>query len=547
MIAVTLDHVNFTYSGRPLLSDLSWRIHNDRTVGLIGINGCGKSTLLKLILGEYKQDAGIIVIAKGARLGYLAQEPPHIPNTTIWQRVSDAAVELHQVERELGKIEASLGEPEVYGVEEHLQAALARQERLLKDYDDLGGPTFESRIQGILKTIGIPQEAWQRDLEHLSGGERKLVELARLLVAQPDVLLLDEPDNHLDIRAKMLLERLIREFSGGVVIVSHDRYLLDLVADEIAELDQGHIDVYVGNYSEYAAEKETRLARQQTMYDVQQRVITRLQQAAKRLIMWGKVYDNPALAKSGKSLLKRIEHMDKVEKPVTTTKPLKLELTGWRGSNKVLELVGLSKAFEAPDGSKNEILDNIDLLLWHGQRVGIVGPNGAGKSVLFRLILGSLEPDSGLIKIGPSIEPGYYAQQHETLDYATTVLDTIRQAAHMAENQAVSFLTGFGFTYEQCANRVSELSGGERSRLQLALLMLSNANLLLLDEPTNNLDIQAAEHLEEALEGFEGTIVVISHDRYFLDRTVDRVVEIDQACLTEYEGGYSDYIEAHGL
>jgi ATP-binding cassette subfamily F protein 3 len=262
-----------------------------------------------------------------------------------------------------------------------------------------------------------------------------------------------------------------------------------------------------------------------------------LDQAARRLLMWAKVYDNEKFYKRGKNILNRIERIERIDKPVLERKTMGLELPGWRGSNKVLEIVDLSKVFD--DG--NLVLAGLNLLVWRDQRVGLVGPNGAGKSVLFRLILGEDAPSGGEIKIGPSVEIGYYAQQHETLDPQRTLIDTVRQAIAYSEGEAVRFLGKFLFTYEQCRGLVANLSGGERSRLQMALLMLSSANLLLLDEPTNNLDIASAEVLEEALGDFNGTVLVISHDRYFLDRVVDRVVELDQGALKEYLGNYSDY------
>jgi ATP-binding cassette subfamily F protein 3 len=244
-------------------------------------------------------------------------------------------------------------------------------------------------------------------------------------------------------------------------------------------------------------------------------------------------------------MLKRIETIERIEKPVTERKRMGLELKGWRGSEKVLEVGGLRKSFPSENGSgDNKVLDGLDLLIWHGERVGLVGPNGAGKSVLFRLLRGQEQPDSGEIKIGPSVQPGYYAQQHESLDYDKTLIETIRLAVKRSENDAVAFLGKFLFSYEQSRGLVANLSGGERSRLQMALLMLSGANFLLLDEPTNNLDIQSAEVLEENLEEFEGAVFVISHDRYFLDRVVDRIVELEDGELTEYAGNFGDYQEA---
>ena len=432
-----------------------------------------------------------------------------------------------------------------------LAHALDEQARLVQRYTELGGAGYEGRVRATLHRLGFRTPA---DLalvtDTLSGGQKKLLGLAKLFVIQPDLLLLDEPDNHLDLAGKAFLEDLIRTYKGGVVIVSHDRYLLDVVADEIADLEDGRITVYPGNYSEFAFEKQARLLRQQQLFQAQQKEIDRLEQAAHRLLIWGRTYDNEKLIKRGKSIQKRIERMDKIDKPVLERRRMQLELSGWRGSNKVLNIQNLDKIFgpgvdaadgSAPSSQETIVLAGLDLLIWHGERVGLVGPNGAGKSVLFRLILGQATPSGGTIAIGPSVRIGYYDQEHQTLNYNTTLLDTVRGAAQMSESTAVSFLTKFLFTYEQIRAKVSTLSGGERSRLQMALLTLTGANFLLLDEPTNNLDIAATEVLEETLETFEGTILVISHDRYFLDRVVDRIVELEDGALADYPGNYSDY------
>jgi ATP-binding cassette subfamily F protein 3 len=290
-----------------------------------------------------------------------------------------------------------------------------------------------------------------------------------------------------------------------------------------------------------------RLLRQQQLYQAQQKEITRLEQTAKRLMLWGKVFDNPKFSRRGQSILKRLEKVERIDQPVLERKRMGLELNGWRGSNKMLEITDLDKLFPAPSSANGDasgdaiVLAGLDLLIWHGERVGMVGPNGAGKSLLFRLILGRDLPTGGQIRIGPSVKIGYYAQEHETLDYTATLIDTVRKAARLSESDAVRFLGRFLFPYERARGRVGELSGGERSRLQMALLMLSDANLLLLDEPTNNLDIPSVEVLEEALEEFEGSMLIISHDRYFLDRVVHRIAELDEGALNEYLGGYSEY------
>ncbi len=544
MIAVNLDRIKYTYVSQPVFAELSWEIHSDRVVGLIGPNGCGKSTIMRLIAGELTPDDGFLVRRKGLTIGYLSQDVRLQPGNTVLGEVLSASVELSRIETELNALSERLADPAVYSDEKALGRALSQQEKLIAEFERLGGPGYENRVRSTLRGFGFTEEQLHLPVEVLSGGQRKLVGLARLLVTQPDLLLLDEPDNHLDLEGKAFLERFIRGYEGAVVLVSHDRYLLDMVVDEIAELEDGRLAVFSGTYSEYAFEKRSRLLRQQQMFQVQQKEINRLEQAAKRLLTWGKVYDNPKFSRRGQNILSRIEKMDKIDRPVLERRRMGLELGGWVGSQKVLEIKNLDKVFPAPSHSGAEdviLFAGLNLLIHRGERVGLVGPNGAGKSVLFRVILGQEEASGGEVEIGPSVEIGYYAQQHETLDPQRTLLDTVRNAGNMSEEHAVAFLNRFLFSYLQSQARVATLSGGERSRLQMALLMLSRANFLLLDEPTNHLDIASAEVLENALEDFQGTVLVISHDRYFLDRVVNRVVELDAGDLCEYAGGYSDY------
>ncbi len=546
MIAVNLDKIAYTYVSQPIFTGLSWEIHDDRVAGLIGPNGCGKSTLLRLIAGELTPDSGFLVRRKGLSIGYLHQDVRLTPGRTLLNEVLDCPGELARVQTDLQAVEASLGDPQIYQNEKALARALHRQERLLSEYDRLGGATFESRARTTLRGMGFDKSDFSLPVDVLSGGQQKLVGLARLMLAQPDLLLLDEPDNHLDLDGKAMLERMLREYKGAAVIVSHDRYLLDLVVDEIAELEDGRLTIFPGTYSEYAFEKQTHLLRQQQLFQVQQKEIHRLEQAAKRLLTWGRVYDNVKFIRRGKNILNRLERMDKIDKPVLERRRMGLELTGWVGSQKVLELKRLSKAFTAPDGGQDTLFADLNLRIDHGERVGLVGPNGAGKSVLFRILLGEVEQSAGEALLGPSVKVGYYAQQHETLEPQRSLLDTVQRAASLSEDHAVALLGRFLFTYEQARELVSQLSGGERSRLQLLLLMRSGANFLLLDEPTNHLDIQSAEVLEDALQDFEGTVLVISHDRYFLDQVASRVVELDEGGLREYAGGYSDYRAAKG-
>ncbi len=545
MIAIQLDDIAIGFGAQPIFSGLSLQLHDDRTVGLVGANGSGKSTLLKLIGDILSPDQGSITRRKGLTLGYLAQEPLLNPDHTLWQEAYSAAERLSELENALAKVEEQLGDPAVYSEEKLLARALDRQARLLDEFTRLGGLNYEGLVRSTLLDLGFSEPDFRLNVGALSGGQKKLLGLARLLLVKPDFLLLDEPDNHLDLEGKALLEKVIRAYTGGVVIVSHDRYLLDLVVDEIVELENGHLESFTGGYSEYAFEKEMRRAQQQQLFQAQQKEINRLEQAATRLMTWGKVFDNEKFSKRGKNILARLEHMDRVDRPYQRG-TMKLELQGARSGDKVVEITGLCKSFEISGvgnhpPEQRTILSDVEMLVMRGERVGLVGQNGAGKSLLFRMILGQVEPTRGLIKIGPSIRLGYYAQQHETLDPAKTLIENVRNAGRFTEETAVAFLLRFLFTYEQARGPVNTLSGGERSRLQLALLMLSQPNLLLLDEPTNNLDIASIEVLESALEDFNGSVLVISHDRYFLDRVVQRVVELE-CSSTEYPGNYSDYI-----
>jgi ATP-binding cassette subfamily F protein 3 len=547
MIKLRLDKVTFSYPSKPILYEVSCEVQ-EGCYGVIGPNGSGKTTLLKLILGELAPDAGFVVRDKRLSRAYMAQEVDLDPDATAFEVVLQGADRILALEAELNTLEGQFADPAFYTNENRLARLIEKQEKLLSAYHELGGAGLEGRIQSLLTEIGFEAHEMNLPVRHLSGGQKKLLGLARIMIGRPDILLLDEPDNHLDLDGKTMLQKLIQNFHGSVVIVSHDRYFLDMVVDEIIEVEGGKITQYPGNYSEYMFEKRLRLERQADLYHAQQKEITRLEQAAKRLLMWGKVFDNPKFSLRGKAILKRLERMDKIDKPELETDQIEFQLGGWRGSEKVLEITDLAKSFPKTDGQGQvRVLDHINLLLRYRDRVGMIGPNGVGKSLLIRMIREEQPFDSGDIRIGPSIKPAYYAQEFETLDPNLTLLETICKAGNFSESRGVAFLKKFLFIYEQRDTPVAALSGGERARLQIALITLSGANLLLLDEPTNHLDIPSCEVLEDALLAFDGTILVVSHDRYFLDRIANRVVVLQGDGTKEYLGNYSDYENQHLL
>jgi len=550
MIVVSFDNVTFGYGARAVLEGLCWQIQSGQRLGLVGPNGAGKSTLLRLIARELTPEKGSIVRSRDARIGYLAQEPRLDPRHTVWEEVLSAASELAKVQAEVRHLERRMADPEVYGDEAALSRALAAYAHAQGELERIDGYAHEGRIREALRALGFDETSLDQPIGTLSGGQKKLVGLARLISARADMLLLDEPDNHLDLTRKEQLEAFIAGFMGTVVIVSHDRYLLDQTVSDIAEIEDGRLTPYPGHtYSSYAIEKQVRLLRQQQRYAAQQKEIARIEAAIARFELWASITVNERHARQARSRRKMLERMERVDRPALERRRMGLQLEGWRGSNKVLEINDLGKVFprrgEPPAGrdGANVVLARVNLLLYHGERVGLLGPNGSGKSVLLRCILGLEDATGGRIAIGPSVRVGYYAQEHETLHPNLTLVEQVRRMRPMYDQEAVAFLGRFLFPYEMVRQRVGDLSGGERSRLQLAMLMLSGCNFLLLDEPTNNLDLPSAEVLEGALDEFEGTVLVVSHDRYFLDRVVERIVEMEDGALVEYPGDYSYYRE----
>jgi ATP-binding cassette subfamily F protein 3 len=541
MHILELHHISANYLGRDIFQDITYALGDRDRTGLVGPNGAGKSTLLKLILGMIPPESGHMVKHGKLHIGYLPQDIDLPTGKTLLEVAMILPPQLKAVEDELSAIEARLAQPEVYSDPDQLQKALTEQERALALYDRLNGPRHASQVKKLLSILGFTANDYDLPSETLSGGQKKLVKIVQLAVASPEILLLDEPDNHLDVDGKQNLEQFIHQYPGCVLIVSHDRYLLDEVATKIIELENGKLTEYIGNYTAYTTEKELARLRQQQAYIAQQKEIARIEAAIARFELWASIVINERhikQARSRRKMLDRMEANGEIIEKVVDPRTMNLSINGSRGSKEALTFKNLGMAFD-----DDLLFYNLNFLLRHGERVGLVGANGVGKSVLFKLILGQLQPYEGTVKIGPSCTIGYYSQEHQTLApwLDRTPLDLIRDLKTGSEGQAVSFLTNMLFKYQQVRQPIRTLSGGERSRLQLAILMIQEPNLLLLDEPTNNLDIASVEVLEATLDSFEGSILTISHDRYFLDRVVDRIIELRDGTLHQYQGGYTDY------
>src|ERR671917_1209707 len=538
MTLIQLRSVDKFYGGRAVLRGLEMKVGPGARLGLVGGNGAGKSTLLEILAGLEEVDGGEVTRRRDLSVAYL---PQHVggEGRTPLEVVLAARPELAEVRGEIEACEAQLGSPEVAADLRRMQRLLERHGCLLQRFTELGGQGFEGEARGYLRSLSLDGDDADRPTSELSGGQRKSVAPAARLVRRPDVLLLDEPESHLDAGRRERLEALIQTFDGAVVVVSHDRYLLDETVEEIVELEGGEIKSWPGNYSAYALARELVLKRQQQLYVAQQKEIARLEEAIRRFKQWAHNTEDERHARQARVKRRQIESMEKVEKPVLERRRIGLSFReGVRGGQKVVELRDVDVAF-----GEEPVLIGAELTVSRGERVGVVGPNGAGKSVLAKLLAGVLSPTEGERWVGPSINIGYLPQDHAPAPGATP-LSLVRDAKAIYEGDAVRLLGRFLFRYEQARSPVDALSGGERTGLEFLLLMLKEPNFLVLDEPTNHLDIASMEVLEAELERFPGTVVFVSHDRYFLDRISDTTVEVRDGEILRYGGGFSDWRRA---
>lgn len=539
MTVVGLAGIEKSYGSWPVLGGVDLEVGEGARIGIVGPNGAGKSTVLKILADLEIPNAGEIARRKGLVTAYLEQNPDGDERTSV-QTVLSARPDVATLDAELRAVEADLARPDVVADLAKMDRVLTRQQGLLDRWVAAGGAGLAGEAEALLHSLGFDENDLALPTTALSGGQRKLVALAACLIRQPGLLLLDEPETHLDADRRAQLEALVAEFPGAVVTVSHDRYLLDETVSQIAELDGGHITMWPGNYSAFAVAKEIALKRQQQQYVTQQKEIARLEEAVKRFELWASLVVNERHIKQARNKQRQIDRMDKIDRPVFERRKIGLSMRSThRGGNKIVDLRDVTMAFD-----DDPVLLDVSLTVYRGERIGLIGANGSGKSVLGTILAGLRAPSAGERWAGPAVQFGYLAQGHETEPPHLTPIEFVRNAKPMYEEEAVSMLGRFLFRYDQMRQPVGTLSGGERTRLQLCLLMLGGANCLLLDEPTNHLDIESMEVLEGALESYDGTVIVISHDRYLLDRIPDRIVEVRDGAVTSSSGSYDDWAAA---
>ena len=541
MLLINFSTVSKDFGGNSVFNDINLEILEGERIGLVGENGCGKSTLFKLLAGVEDPTEGTIARKRTMTLGYLAQEIATSQyEKTVFEVVEEVSSAFAALVDRIHALEAQMAAPEIAADPDAMTNVLEAYGEAQELFETMGGYMVEHKTKSVLTGLGIAADQYQQTIGSLSGGEKKIVNLARILVQTPDLLLLDEPDNHLDMQAKDWLERYIRDYPGTVIVISHDRHLLDATIHKIFQLEDGSIDIYHGNYTYYVEERQRRLLQRYEYYMNQKDEIKRLEASLVQLREWAKLNDK--FTGRMHSMEKRIERIkaELAERPVLERKTIKVNLDSERSGKKVLEAKGLSKMLGG-----RLLFVSFDLTILYGERVGIVGANGSGKTTLLKTLLSLLPSDQGTVKIGASVVIGYYSQEQETLSFDSTPLDFVRHLKRITEAQAIGVLRRLLFSYQDMHMTIGSLSGGEKSRLQIARLMLTEANFLLLDEPTNNLDIPSVEVLEAALEQFEGTILTVSHDRYFLDKIATRIIAIgDDQRVRSYPGNFSSYVEA---
>ena len=531
---LSCQNISKAFVENQVLKNVSFHIEDHEKAAIVGINGAGKTTLLRIIVGEMTPDDGQVVLAKDKTLGYLAQNSTVDTSHTIYEELLSVKADLLRLEEKIRECENNMKHADGDALEDLMKQYTS----LTHAFETGGGYLYRSELVGVLKGLGFTEDEFSKPVATLSGGQKTRVALGRLLLQNPDLIILDEPTNHLDMNSIAWLETYLLNYKGAVLIVSHDRYFLDRIAGKVIEIDQSKATTFMGNYSDYAVKKEQLRVAAWNAYMNQQREIKHQEEVIEKL----KSFNREKSIKRAESREKMLDKIEVIEKPFEVRTDMKLTLTPRiLSGNDVLTVEHLSKSFDS-----HKLFTDVNFEIKRGEHVAIIGDNGSGKTTLLKILNGLVPADQGTFRLGSNVEIGYYDQEHHVLHSEKTLFEEISDDyPYLNNTQIRNVLAAFLFTGEDVFKRISDLSGGERGRVSLAKLVLSNANFLILDEPTNHLDIMSKEILEDALNGYEGTILYVSHDRYFINRTAHRILDLTEGQFVSYVGNYDYYLEKH--